>query len=135
MLSQLLCVPTVRIEKSGSVRVSHNDSADAIFIGCCTNINLPWASPVKSKPTVATSATQHPRMVAGRNMVRASDSAAGVAVSGLRERTNHHALTAATKVPAVSKEPATACEKAALAVLLVNNAAMLVNSARRVAGL
>ena len=33
-LSQLFCVPTVRMENSGSVWVSHNDSAEAIFIGC-----------------------------------------------------------------------------------------------------
>src|SRR6516225_3630707 len=100
----------VKTEKSGSVVVWHNASADAIFIGCWWNISLPWASPVKNKPTAAASATQHPRMAAGRNMVRASDSAAGVAVAGLRERTSHHALTAATKVAAVSNAPATVCE-------------------------
>src|SRR5271166_3773650 len=129
MLSQLLCVPTVRMEKSGSVAVSHNDSADAIFIGCWTNINLPWVSPVKNRPTAAISATQHPRMAAGRYMAGPSESPA------LAERTSHHALTAATKVPAVSSDPATACEKAARAVLLPSNAPMLCNSARRVAGL
>ena len=47
-LSQLLWVPTVRTEKCGSVSVWHNDSADAIFIGCCSNISLPWTSPVKN---------------------------------------------------------------------------------------
>src|SRR5271166_1247208 len=129
MLSQLLCVPTVKMEKSGSVSVSHNDSADAIFIGCCWNINLPWRSPVKNRPTAAISATQHPRMAAGRYMVRAAESAA------FWDRTSHHALTAATKVPAVSNEPVTACEKAARAVLLLSNAPMLSSSARRVAGL
>ena len=53
----------------------------------------------------------------------------------LRERTSHHALTAATNVPAVSRAPATVCENAACAVLLVSSATMLVNSARWVAGL
>ena len=65
-LSQLLCVPTVRTEKSGSVSVWHNDSADAIFIGCWTNISLPWKSPVKNSPAAATSATRLPAIVAGR---------------------------------------------------------------------
>ncbi|EUA12099.1 hypothetical protein I546_2266 [Mycobacterium kansasii 732] len=51
------------------------------------------------------------------------------------ERTSHHALTAATKVPAVSNEPATVCENAAIAVLLVSSAVMLFSSARLVAGL
>ena len=68
-LSQLLCVPTVRIEKSGSVSVWHNDSADAIFIGCWTNISLPWKSPVKNRPAAATSATRLPRI--GRRTVHA----------------------------------------------------------------
>src|ERR1700737_5360152 len=132
MLSQLLCVPTVRIEKSGSVSVSHNDSADAIFIGCCWNISLPWWSPVNNNPAVATSATQHPRMVAGRYMVRASESGAS---ADAPERTIHHALTAATNVAAVSSAPPTVWVNAACAVLLVSKATMLVSSARRVAGL
>src|SRR5438270_2415326 len=123
------------MEKSGSVSVLHNDSADAIFIGCWTNISLPCWSPLKNKPTVAASATQHPRMAAGRNMVRATDSAAGVAAAELRERTSHQALTAATNVPAVSSDPVTACENAAHAVLFVSSATMLCSSARRVTGL
>lgn len=68
-------------------------------------------------------------------MVRAFDSAAGVAVAALRERTSHQALTAATNVPAVNRDPATVCENAASAVLLDSNAPMLFNSARCVAGL
>ena len=133
--SQLLCRPIVRMEKSGSVWVSHSVSADAIFIGCWTNMSLPWRSPVKNKPAAAINTTQQPRMAAGRNMVRASDSAAGVAVAAVRDRTSHHALTAATNVPAVSNEPVTVCENAQRAVLLESSAPMLSNSARCVAGL
>src|SRR3981189_491318 len=129
-LSQLLCVPTVRIEKSGSVSVWHNDSADAIFIGCCANISLPWASPVRNNPAVDASTTRHPRMVAGRFIGRASRP-----LFFKRDRTIHHAHTPATKVPAVKNAPNTACEKAAIAVLLVNRATMLVSSARPVLGL
>src|ERR1700744_348058 len=133
--SQLFCRPTVRMEKFGSVWVSHNDSADAIFIGCWTNINLPWAAPVKNRPAVAASATQQPRRVGGRNMVGAADSAPGVALAEVRDRPSPQALTAATNVPAVSNAPVTTCRNAVSAVLLVSNAAMLCNSARRVAGL
>jgi hypothetical protein len=41
----------------------------------------------------------------------------------------------ATNAPAVRNDPATACKKAAIAVLLVNSATMLVSSARPVSGL
>src|SRR5690349_15840042 len=126
-LSQLLWVPTVRIEKSGSVSVWHNDSAEAIFIGCCSNISLPCMSPVKNSATADTNATRAPRMVAGRYIVRASELAL--------DRTIHHAHTPATNVPAVRNAPATACENAAVAVLFVKSATMLVNSARPVSGL
>ena len=77
--------------------------------------------------TAATKANQDPRIVAGRNIARASGSPL--------ERTIHHADTAATKVPAVRKDAATACQKAAKAVLLENSATMLSNSARPVTGL
>ncbi len=103
-LSQLLCVPIVRAEKSGSVSVWHNDSADAIFIGCWTNISLPWMSPVKNNPAAAANATRLPAIVAGRYMLLASPDSPG----RLRERTISHADTPATKVPAVSSEPVTA---------------------------
>src|SRR6478752_2144649 len=126
-LSQLLWVPTVSTEKLGSVLLLHNDSAEAIFIGCCWNISLPCTSPVKNSPARAANATRQPRMVAGRYMVRAS--------SLLPARTIHHAQIAATNVPAVRKAPATVCETAATAVLLLNSAAMLVSSARPVSGL
>ncbi len=129
-LSQLLWVPTVRIEKSGSVSVWHNDSAEAIFIGCCWNISLPCASPVKNSPAAETSATRQPRIVAGRYIVRAS-----VSCPFDLARTIHHAQTPATKVPAVRNAPATACVNAAVAVLLVKSATMLVSSARPVSGL
>ena len=130
-LSQLLCVPTVRTEKSGSVSLWHNDSADAIFIGCCSNISLPWTSPVHASAPAETSVTTQPSSIAGRNMP-------GGGVCGLSARcarTIHHAQTHATKAPAVRKEPATACENAATAVLLVSNPTMLVSSARPVSGL
>ena len=110
--------------------MSHNDSADAIFIGCWWNISLPWLSPVKNNPTVAARATRHPKMVAGRYMVWASLSA-----FSLCERTIRHAHTAAMNVPPVNNEPVTACETAPWAVLLVNSAMMLVSSARLVTGL
>lgn len=110
--------------------VSHNDSADAIFIGCCWNISLPWWSPVNNNPAVAANATQHPRMVAGRYMAWVSESACVVL-----ERTSHQALTAATKVPAVSSAPLTVWVNAACAVLLVSSTTMLLNSARPVVGL
>ena len=103
-LSQLLCVPIVRTEKSGSVSVWHNDSADAIFIGCWTNISLPWKSPVKNSPAAAANATRLPAIVAGRYMLLASPDSSG----RLCERTISHADTPATKVPAVSSDPATA---------------------------
>src|SRR5271166_7147318 len=74
-------------------------------------------------------------MAAGRNIVRASDSATGWSAARLPERTSHQALTAATNVAAVSSEPATVCENAARAVLLLSSALMLCNSARRVTGL
>ena len=126
-LSQLLWVPTVSIEKYGSVSVWHNDSADAIFIGCCSNISLPWMSPVTTRPTADTITIQQPRMVADRNIgaSRVSD----------RLRTIHHAQTPATKAPAVRNAPATAWVNAAMAVLLVNKSTMLFNSARPVSGL
>lgn len=126
-LSQLLCVPTVRTEKFGSVSVSHNDSADAIFIGCWTNISLPWKSPVRKSPPAAISATRLPMMVAGRYMERAS----GV----LWSRTISQAETPATNTPAVRNEPATTCRNAQIAVLLVNSAPKSTSSARPVSGL
>jgi hypothetical protein len=137
---QLFCVPMVRIDKGGSISVSHNVSADAIFIGCWTNISLPWMSPVNNNPTAAASATQQPRMVAGRYMLPASVCAAVMSVPAqaarpFRDRTIHQAHTAATNAPAVRNAPPIACETAACAVLLVNNATMLSNSARRVSGL
>lgn len=110
----------------------HRDSADAIFMGCCSNISLPCASPVKNSATAATSVTQHPRIVAGRYIVAAS---AADSPPVRCERTIHHAHTQATKTPAVRNAPDTACVKAAIAVLLVNNAKMLSNSARPVSGL
>ncbi len=103
-LSQLLCVPIVRTEKSGSVSVSHNDSAEAIFIGCWTNISLPWMSPVKNSPPTAASATRLPAIVAGRYMLLASPDSSG----RLCERTISHADTPATKAPAVNSDPVTA---------------------------
>ena len=130
-LSQLLWVPTVRTEKFGSVSVWHNDSAEAIFIGCCSNISLPWMSPVSNRPAAETSVTRHPRIIAGRYIVAASASAP----SRRCDRTIHHAHTQATNVPAVRNAPATAWENAAIAVLLVNSSTMLVNSARPVSGL
>src|ERR1700752_1771625 len=130
-LSQLLCVPTVRTEKSGSVSVWHNDSADAIFIGCWTNISLPWMSPVKNSPTAATSATRQPAIVAGRYIVVASAASSG----RLCERTISHADTAATNVAAVSSDPATTWRNAQIAVLFVSNAPKSTSSARFVTGL
>src|SRR5579875_4036288 len=127
MLSQLLWVPMVRIEKYGSDSVWHNDSAEAIFMGCCRNISLPCVSPVKNNPTAAARTTKQPRMAAGRYMVCAS-SARGL-------RTIHHALTPDTNTPAVSRLPATACANAHIAVLLVSSATMLSSSARLVVGL
>jgi hypothetical protein len=124
-------VPTVRNEKFGSVSVWHNDSADAIFIGCCSNISLPCTSPVKNSATEAASATRLPRMVAGRNMVRASASCP----DRRRERTISQAQIPATKAPAVNNDPATACKNAQIAVLLVNSAPKSTSSARPVSGL
>ena len=131
-LSQLLCVPTVRMEKFGSVSVWHNDSADAIFIGCCWNISLPCMSPVKNKPD-------------GRGQRDPAAQDGGGPVHGARRRrcggcalaarTIHHAQTPATNVPAVRKAPATAWVNAQIAVLLVNSATMLCSSARPVSGL
>ena len=92
-LSQLLWVPTVRIEKSGSVSVSHNDSADAIFIGCWTNISLPWKSPVKNKPAGGHQCDEAARD--GRGPVHAP--ASSVSSARLWDRTISQALTAATK--------------------------------------
>src|SRR4051812_38575767 len=102
------------MEKSGSTSVSHNDSADAIFMGCCWNISLPWRSPVKNRPAVASKTTQQPRTVAGRYIDLVPGS------TGLFwDRTSHHALTAATKVPATNRAPMTVWVKATNAVLLV----------------
>src|SRR5258705_5177842 len=103
-LWQLFGVPIVRPEKSGSVSVWHNDSADAIFIGCWTNISLPWMSPVKNNPAAAANATRLPAIVAGRYMLLASPDSSG----RLCERTISHADTPATKALAVRNDPATA---------------------------
>src|SRR5689334_12487240 len=129
-LSQLLWVPTVRTENIGSVSVWHNDSADAIFIGCWTNISLPWMSPVKNRPPAATSATTEPSIAAGRYIARLS---AGPAERV--ERTINQADTPATNAPAVRKAPVTACRNAQIAVLLVSSATKSVSSARPVSGL
>ena len=102
-LSQLLCVPTVRTERSGSYSVWHNDSADAIFIGCWTNISLPWKSPVKNSPAAAASTIRLPAIVAGRYIVVASADSSG----RLCVRTISHADTPATNAPAVSSDAAT----------------------------
>jgi hypothetical protein len=121
------------MEKFGSVSVWHNDSADAIFIGCCSNISLPWTSPVRNSAAAATRVTQQPRTVAGRYMVRVSGTVSSD--SGCRLRTIHQAHTAATNAPAVRNAPAIACQNAAIPVGLVNSVTMLCSSARPVSGL
>ena len=135
-LSQLLCVPTVRIEKSGSVSVWHNDSADAIFIGCCWNISLPWRSPVKNKPAVAASATQHAQDGRRAEHGRGRRSASAVGGLGLCERTIHHALTAGDERAGGQQRTRRRCAETPLcAVLLVSSAPMLVQLGASVAGL
>ena len=99
-------------------------------MGCCWNISLPWTSPVAASAAPDRIITAHAPMAAGRYIVRASSS-----VPTLWERTIHQPQIPATKVLAVSRDPATVWGNAASAVLLVRSSVMLTSSARPVSGL
>ena len=74
MPSQLLWVPTVRMENFGSVSVWHSDSAGRPSSSVAAGTSLrSWMSPVNTNPPAATSATRQPRIAAGRYMVAASE--------------------------------------------------------------
>ena len=64
--------PTVRIENGTSESVSQCASADAIFIGCCSNMILAWKSPETTSTSAEMNIATTPKRTVGRYRSRAA---------------------------------------------------------------
>ncbi len=111
--------PIANTEKLAGCSVWQRASAAAIFIGCCSNISLPWKSPVIATPANATTPTHVPSFNDERHTGSSS--------------VRFHRCQApmpTRNVAATANAPKIVCGKAARTVLLVSTAQIEVSRAR-----
>ena len=120
-------VPIVKMENDAGCSVFQSASADAIFIGCCSVMILPWMSPVTATRRPDTRSMIAPALAADRNGAAASGSDLSLIM--------RYMPIPARKAPVVRNAAGMVCRNVITAVLLVRRAMKSVSSARPLTGL
>ena len=111
--------------------VSHSASAEAIFIGCCSNMILAWKSPETTSTTAEMNMATTPKRTAGRNTLRLMRLCSAPSTESrpswralLWWRTMCQPATPVTKAEATSQAPEITWGNAASVVTLVRTERM-----------
>jgi hypothetical protein len=133
-LSPLDTSPIAKTEKGAGAAVCHRASAEAIFIGCCSNMTLPRVSPVRATPRPETTAMTRPTRSEVRIAATILRSTASPWPCFRRAFHRWWLATPTTRAAPVRKAAVRVCSTTTTVVLWNSTAVMLVSWALPVAG-